>query len=80
MSFFLVLSVVGVSLGVCLLVVVLTVMNGFQKEIRDKIVETSGDIRVEDRSVIYDYERLMEAIKDVEYKGKKVVKAVSPYA
>lgn len=79
-SFFLVLSVVGVSLGVCLLVVVLTVMNGFQKEIRDKIVETSGDIRVEDRSVIYDYERLMEAIKDVEYKGKKVVKAVSPYA
>jgi lipoprotein-releasing system permease protein len=79
-SFFLVLSVVGVSLGVCLLVVVLTVMNGFQKEIRDKIVQTSGDIRVEDRSVIYDYERLMDAIRGIEYKGKQVIEAVSPYA
>lgn len=79
-SFFLVLSVVGVSLGVCLLVVVLTVMNGFQKEIRDKIVQTSGDIRVEDRAVIYEYGRLMDAIKEVEFRGKKVVEAVSPYA
>lgn len=79
-SFFLVLSVVGVSLGVCLLVVVLSVMNGFQKEIREKIVETSGDIRVEAGGVIYDYDGLMETILGVEFRGKKVVQAVSPYA
>ena len=79
-SFFLVLSVIGVGLGVSLLIIVLTVMNGFQKEIRDKIVETSGDIRVEDRAVIYDYDELMEVVAGVEYKGKQVVEAVSPYA
>ncbi|MCZ6673733.1 MAG: ABC transporter permease [Verrucomicrobia bacterium] len=79
-SFFLVLSVVGVSLGVCLLVVVLSVMNGFQKEIRDKIVETQGDIRVEAGAVIYDYDGLMETISGVEFRQEKVIQAVSPYA
>ena len=79
-SFFLVLSVVGVSLGVCLLVVVLSVMNGFQKEIREKIVETSGDIRVEAGAVIYDYDSLMETVASTKFRGKNVVKAVSPYA
>ena len=68
-SFYLVLSVLGVSLGVCVLVVVLTVMNVFQKEIRDKIVETSGDIRVEAGSVIYDYDGVMQAVLETEYKG-----------
>lgn len=79
-SFYLVLSVLGVSLGVCVLVVVLTVMNGFQKEIRDKIVETSGDIRVEAGSVIYDYDGVMESVLQTEYEGEKVVQAVAPYA
>ena len=78
-SFFLVLSVVGVSLGVCLLVVVLSVMNGFQKEIREKIVETSGDIRLEG-GVIYEYDDLMEAVLGTEFRGKKIIRAVAPYA
>jgi lipoprotein-releasing system permease protein len=79
-SFYLVLSVLGVSLGVCVLVVVLTVMNGFQKEIRDKIVETSGDIRIEAGTVIYEYDGIMEAILETQYKGDKVVQAVAPFA
>jgi len=79
-SFYLVLSVLGVSLGVCVLVVVLTVMNGFQKEIRDKIVETSGDIRVEAGAVIYEYEGIMDTLLETEYKGEKVIQAVAPYA
>ncbi len=79
-SFFAVLSIGGVSLGVCLLVVVLTVMNGFQKEIRAKIVDTSGDIRVEANSIIYDYDGLMASVLETEYDGEKVVDSVAPYA
>lgn len=80
LSFFSVLSIAGVSLGVCLLIVVLSVMNGFQKEIRDKIVETTGHLRVEAGSVIYDYDGIMEALLGLEYRGEKVIRAVSPYA
>ena len=79
-SFFSILSICGVSLGVCLLIVVLSVMNGFQKEIRDKIVETTGHVRVEAGSVIYDYDGIMEALLELEYRGEKVIRAVSPYA
>ena len=79
-SFFSILSICGVSLGVCLLIIVLSVMNGFQKEIRDNIVETTGHLRVEAGSVIYDYDGVMEALQALEYGGKKVVRAVSPYA
>ncbi len=79
-SFFSVLSIAGVSLGVCLLIVVLSVMNGFQKEIRDKIVETSGHLRVEAGSVIYDYDGIMQTLMEMEYRGENVIKAVSPYA
>ena len=55
-------------------------MNGFQKEIRDKIVETTGHLRVEAGSVIYDYDGMMEALLGLEYRGKNVIQAVSPYA
>ena len=79
-SFFSILSIAGVSLGVCLLIVVLSVMNGFQKEIRDKIVETTGHLRVEAGSVIYDYDGIMEALLGLEYRGENVIQAVSPYA
>tara|TARA_B100001123_G_scaffold448957_1_gene612240 strand:- start:7151 stop:8290 length:1140 start_codon:yes stop_codon:yes gene_type:complete len=55
-------------------------MNGFQKEIREKIVETSGDIRVESSSVIYDYQKLLETIRGTLFREKRVVDAVAPFA
>jgi lipoprotein-releasing system permease protein len=45
-SFITAVSVGGVTLGVMLLVVVLSLMNGFAEEIRHRIVDTSGDIRI----------------------------------
>lgn len=45
-SFFTLISVSGVTLGVMLLVIVLSLMNGFGEEVRSRIVDTSGDLRI----------------------------------
>jgi len=39
-------SIGGVTLGVAVLIIVLSVMNGFGDEIRQKILETNGDVDV----------------------------------
>ncbi|MDR1456666.1 MAG: FtsX-like permease family protein [Puniceicoccales bacterium] len=44
---FAILSILGVAFGVCILVVVLGVMNGFQDDIRSKLIGIRGDICVE---------------------------------
>jgi lipoprotein-releasing system permease protein len=44
---FAVLSILGVASGVCILVVVLGVMNGFQEDIRGKLTGIRGDICVD---------------------------------
>jgi lipoprotein-releasing system permease protein len=44
---FAILSILGVASGVCILVVVLGVMNGFQEDIRGKLTGIRGDICVE---------------------------------
>lgn len=45
--FFTVVSTCGVMLGVMILIIVQSVMNGFGEEIRSKIVDTSGHVQVE---------------------------------
>ncbi len=74
-AFFTVASVAGVMLGVAVLIVVLSVMNGFGVEIRRKIVETYGDVRVENGGIIYDADALMQKIRSV-----PGVAALAPYA
>ena len=74
-SFFFVISVSGVMLGVWILVVVQSVMGGFGMTYREKIVEINGHIRIETGEVISFYEPVLEAIrKDAS------VKAAAPYA
>jgi len=55
-SFFSLMSIVGVMLGVCVLVIVQSVMNGFGEGIRTRLVETQGDIRIRSNEVIYDWQ------------------------
>lgn len=55
-SFFSLMSIMGVMLGVCVLVIVQTVMNGFGEGIRSRLVETQGDIRIRSDEVIHDWE------------------------
>lgn len=62
-SFFSLMSIVGVMLGVCVLIIVQSVMNGFGEGIRERLVKTQGDIRIRSNEVIYDWEALMEQLR-----------------
>lgn len=62
-SFFSLMSIVGVMLGVCVLVIVQSVMNGFGEGIRARLVETYGDIRIRSSEVIYDWEQQLESLR-----------------
>lgn len=67
-SFFSLVSILGVMLGVCVLIIVQSVMNGFGEGIRQRLLETEGDIRIRSNEVIYDwpqYYDLLEAEENV---------------
>lgn len=55
-SFFSLMSILGVTLGVCVLIIVQSVMNGFGEGIRQRLVKTEGDVRIRSSEVIYDWE------------------------
>ena len=74
-AFFTLASVAGVMLGVAVLIIVLSVMNGFGDEIREKIIETNGHVRVENGGVMFDQEAVMRQIREM-----PEVAAVAPYA
>jgi lipoprotein-releasing system permease protein len=61
-SFFSLMSIMGVMLGVCVLVIVQSVMNGFGEGIRQRLTETQGDIRIRSNEVIYDWESILETL------------------
>lgn len=74
-SFFTFMSIVGVMLGVCVLIIVQSVMNGFGEGIRSKMVETYGDIRVLSPDLIPDWEGEFAAVEAMDE-----VIGVAPYA
>ncbi|MES8989494.1 ABC transporter permease, partial [Cutibacterium acnes] len=49
-SFISLISMAGIALGVAALIVVLSVMNGFQKEVRDRMLSVLAHIEVFDAS------------------------------
>lgn len=49
-SFISFVSIIGIGLGVCALITVLSVMNGFQKEIRSKIIGVTSHMQITDMS------------------------------
>jgi lipoprotein-releasing system permease protein len=68
------MSILGVALGVAVLVVVLSVMNGFQAEIRRNLIRVQGEIRVECPGLIGDllgFEKKMQTFNEIE--------AIAPY-
>lgn len=74
-SFFTCMSIMGVMLGVCVLIIVQSVMNGFGEGIRGRIVETYGDIRIQSPELIVDWEKAF-----AEVAALPEVLAVAPYA
>ncbi|MBC7501283.1 MAG: ABC transporter permease, partial [Herminiimonas sp.] len=47
-SFISLISIAGITLGVAALIIVLSVMNGFQKEVRDRMLSVLSHIEVFD--------------------------------
>jgi lipoprotein-releasing system permease protein len=70
------IAVLGVAVSVMGVIVVVSVMNGFRRDIRDKIIGTNAHVIVNDQGKkgIPDWARLVEKIKAI-----PGVVAVSPY-
>jgi lipoprotein-releasing system permease protein len=73
--FFTLISVLGVALGVALLVIVMSVMGGFEYETKHKIVDTEGDVQIKARGWISDYAAVIKRVEAV-----PGVAAATPYA
>jgi lipoprotein-releasing system permease protein len=70
-SFISMISMAGIALGVAALIVVLSVMNGFQKEVRDRMLSVLAHIEVSDATgALPDWQQTAkEAFMDREVKG-----------
>jgi lipoprotein-releasing system permease protein len=71
-----VISVVGITIGVAALIIVLSLMNGFSKELRTRLIGMDGHIWVSRPfdNGLSDYEDVLLKLKDL-----KGVKGASPY-
>ena len=76
MSFITMISIVGIALGVTALIVVLSVMNGFQKEIRGQLLNVAphAEIGYYDPAAGEPWQSLRQYIQ-----GKREVLASAPY-
>ncbi|MCA1326656.1 lipoprotein-releasing ABC transporter permease subunit [Herbaspirillum sp. alder98] len=74
-SFISLISMAGIGLGVAALIVVLSVMNGFQKEVRDRMLSVLAHIEVFDASgAMHDW----QAVAKQTFQNKEVLGA-APY-
>jgi lipoprotein-releasing system permease protein len=74
-SFISLTSVIGITLGVMSLIVVLSVMNGFQSELKSRIISVSSDVEItSSKFVINDWQKISKLIK-----GSENVAASAPY-
>lgn len=61
--FFTAISVMGVSLGVGVLVIVTSVMGGFGYELRRMIVQTDGEVQVKSRAIMDDAPGMLRKVR-----------------
>lgn len=72
---FYLLSIAGITLGVFLLIVSQSVMGGFGKMWREKIIKTGGDLSIVSNQLIFDYQPFMESLAN-----EPDITAVAPFA
>ena len=63
------ISVLGVMLGVTVLILVISVMTGFDRELRQKVVDWDAHILVTTEDVLHDWRDLTEKIRGTHHKG-----------
>jgi len=69
-SFISMISMMGIALGVAALIVVLSVMNGFQKEVRDRMLSVLSHIEVIGADPLTDWQKTAaEALRNKEVVG-----------
>jgi lipoprotein-releasing system permease protein len=75
-SFISLISMLGMALGVAALIVVLSVMNGFQKEIRARILGVAPHLQVmgEDGNLLSDWRSTLKVVQ-----GNREVQAAAPF-
>ncbi|MCM8782553.1 MAG: ABC transporter permease, partial [Candidatus Omnitrophica bacterium] len=60
-----IISVLGVAVGVMALIVVISVMSGFDYDLRNKIVGNMAHISIRHPEGLFDYPLLIEKLKDI---------------
>ena len=73
-SFISLISMAGITLGVAALIVVLSVMNGFQQELRNRILSVASHIEIRGMPQLMDWRRVAQAAMREPH-----VKAAAPY-
>lgn len=74
-SFISFISMIGIALGVAALIIVLSVMNGFQKEVRDRMLSVLAHIEIFDVSgTMHNWSNVTKQI----FKNKAII-GVAPY-
>jgi len=56
------ISIIGVTLGVTVLILVISVMTGFDRELRQKIIDFDAHILVKSEDVMRDWRTLQKKI------------------
>jgi lipoprotein-releasing system permease protein len=69
-----VISILGVMLGVAVLIIVISVMTGFDRQLRDRIVGFNAHLRIVAAGPMEDYRSVMEVVR-----RQPGVKGVAPY-
>jgi len=73
-SFIALTSMAGIALGVAALIVVLSVMNGFQDELRNRILSVASHVEISGMPTLKDWQRVAEVAR----RDKRVI-ATAPY-
>ncbi|HEY9153638.1 MAG TPA: ABC transporter permease [Opitutaceae bacterium] len=74
-SFFTLISITGVALGVAVLLIVMSVMTGFHTDIRRMVTDTEGEVQIKSPGLITNYAKVVAQVKKV-----PGVVAATPYA
>ncbi len=62
-SFTSIMAVIGLTIGVAALIIVTSVMNGFEKELRDRILGVIPHVLIHSKEPISNYELLIDQIE-----------------